>query len=101
MAQMAPQYSQEHWQIADKEIYSDVAPRIASLIDEALPVAYFTDIQRWRYALPAQKANADALNTVTLSSGLAFCGDGFVGGRVHLALEHGIKVAHQLINQTM
>jgi len=99
MAQMAPQYSQEHWQSTDEEIYRDVAPRIASLIDEALPTPFFTDIQRWRYALPAQKADADALNAVTLPSGLAFCGDGFVGGRVHLALEHGMTVAHQLIKQ--
>ncbi|MBV9711658.1 MAG: FAD-dependent oxidoreductase [Ktedonobacteraceae bacterium] len=98
MAQMGPQYSQEHWQTADEDIYRDVAPRIASLIDEALPEPYFTDIQRWRYALPTQKANADALNSITLPQGLAFCGDGFVGGRVHLALEHGIHVASQLIN---
>jgi renalase len=32
-----------------------------------------------------------------LPHGLAFCGDGFVGGRVHLALEDGIRVAHQVI----
>jgi len=99
MAQMGPHYSQEHWQTADEEIYHDVAPRIAHLIDEALPTPYFSDIQRWRYALPAQKANADALNAHTLPLGLAFCGDGFVGGRVHLALEHGMQVAQQLIHQ--
>ncbi|MBA2392605.1 MAG: FAD-dependent oxidoreductase [Ktedonobacteraceae bacterium] len=99
MAQMAPQYSQEHWQVADEEIYRDVAPRVASLIDEALPTPSFTDIQRWRYSLPARKADADALNAITLPMGLTFCGDGFVGGRIHLALEHGIKVAQQLIDQ--
>jgi len=99
MAQMAPQYSQEHWQLADEEIYRDVAPRVASLIDEALPALSFTDIQRWRYSLPDQNADADALNAITLPVGLAFCGDGFVGGRIHLALEHGIKVAQQLIDQ--
>ncbi len=99
MAQMGPQYSQEHWQAADEDIYRDVAPRIASLLKESLPDPHFTDIQRWRYALPAQKANADALNAITLPTGLAFCGDGFVGGRVHLALEHGIQVSQQLIKQ--
>jgi renalase len=99
MAQMGPQYSQEHWQTANEDIYRDVAPRIASLLAEALPDPHFSDIQRWRYALPAQKASADALNTITLPTGLAFCGDGFVGGRVHLALEHGIQVAQQLIDQ--
>ena len=98
MAQMGPQYSQDHWQAADEEIYRDVSPRVAKLIDEQLPAPYFTDIQRWRYALPAQKADAEALKALTLSAGLAFCGDGFVGGRVHLALEHGMQVAQQLIN---
>ncbi len=98
MAQMGPQYSQDHWQTADEEIYRDVAPRVAALINEPLPPPYFTDIQRWRYALPAQKADAEALNRLTLPAGLAFCGDGFVGGRVHLALEHGMQVAQQLIN---
>ncbi len=98
MAQMGPHYSQEHWQIPDAEIYPDVAQRVASLIDEKLPTPYFTDIQRWRYALPAQQADADELNAITVPIGLAFCGDGFVGGRVHLALEHGILVAKKLIN---
>ncbi len=98
MAQMGSQYSQDHWQRADEEIYRDVAPQVAELIDEQLPAPYFTDIQRWRYALPAQKADAEALNALTLAEGLAFCGDGFVGGRVHLALEHGMQVAQQLIN---
>jgi predicted NAD/FAD-dependent oxidoreductase len=28
---------------------------------------------------------------------LAFCGDAFVGGRVHLALEHGVEVAGMLL----
>jgi renalase len=53
-------------------------------------------MHRWRYALPAEKAEAYALNTLTFPYGLAFCGDAFVGGRVHLALEHGIEVAQQL-----
>ncbi|MFL5702461.1 MAG: FAD-dependent oxidoreductase, partial [Ktedonobacteraceae bacterium] len=56
----------------------------------------FTDVQPWRYALPATKADAQALNALTLPTGLAFCGDAFVGGRVHLALEHGEEVARQL-----
>jgi renalase len=98
MAQMGPHYSQEHWETADEEIYRDVALQIAALTDEQLPAPYFTDIQRWRYALPTQKADAEALNALTLPSGLALCGDSFVGGRVHLSLEHGMQVAQQLIN---
>ena len=96
IAQMAAQYSLDHWQTPAEELVSDVANLVAALIDEPLHEAVFSDMHRWRYALPAEKAEANGLNAVTLAHGLAFCGDGFVGGRVHLALEHGIEVAQQL-----
>ncbi len=98
IAQMAPQYSRDHWDLPTAEIISDVANRVSMLLDEPLNKPIFTDIYRWRDALPAQKADARQLNTVTLPMRLAFCGDAFVGGRIHLALEHGIEVARQLIN---
>ncbi len=98
IAQMAPQYSHEHWHEDDKALVRDVAQRINQLIAEPLPVPAFSDVQRWPYALPATKIDADALNTLTLPTRLAFCGDAFVGGRVHLALEHGIAVARQLLD---
>jgi renalase len=98
IAQMAPRYSEQHWESDEAEIYRDVAQRVATLLDEALPTPFFSDIQRWRYALPSTKADAAALNTLTLPTGLAFCGDAFTGGRVHLALEHGVAVAQQMIH---
>jgi renalase len=97
IAQMAPQYSSEHWQTPDADLIPDIAERVMTLIDEELSFPIFTDVQRWPYALPSIKADADALNAITLPSGLAFCGDAFVGGRVHLAIEHGIRVAKQFI----
>lgn len=96
IAQMAPQYSTEHWDTPNEALVQDVAQRVSILIDEHLPAPIFTDVQRWRYALPFEKADAGVLNTLTLPHGLAFCGDTFVGGRVHLALEHGVSVAQQL-----
>src|SRR6266568_4769667 len=97
IAQMAPQYSRDHWHLPTDEIISDVANRVEVLLDEPLTKPIFTDIYHWRYALPAEKSNTQQLNAITLPLGLAFCGDAFVGGRIHLALEHGIVVAHQLI----
>jgi renalase len=97
IAQMAPQYSHDNWQMPDAQIISDVANRITALLDEPLNKPFFSDIYRWRYALPNEKADAEQLNALTLPIGLAFCGDAFVGGRVHLALEHGAMVARQLI----
>jgi len=97
IAQMAPQYSQDNWHMSDTEIISDVADRITTLLEEPLDKPFFFDIYRWKYALLTQKADAEQLNAHTMPAGLAFCGDAFVGGRVHLALEHGIEVARQLI----
>ncbi len=97
IAQMAPQYSQDNWQKETPEIMSDVANRVSLFLDESLGSPIFTGIYRWRYALPAVRADAGQLNGITMPVGLAFCGDAFVGGRVHLALEHGVEVARQLI----
>lgn len=97
IAQMAPQYSKDNWHKPDAELIDDVANRITVLLDEQLNKPVFTDVYRWLFALPAEKADAGQLNTITLPVGLAFCGDAFVGGRVHLALEHGVEVARQLI----
>ena len=96
IAQMAPQYSQDHWTTGNELIVRDVAQLVNALLNEALPEPYFTDIQLWRYALPATKADVQQLNALSLPYKLAFCGDGFVGGRVHLALEDGIEVAQLL-----
>lgn len=99
IAQMAPAYSAEHFSTPDAAVLTDVAQRVATLIQETGVQPSFTDIQRWRYALPAQKADAQALNTLTFPQHLAFSGDSFVGGRLHLALEHGITVSQQFIDQ--
>jgi renalase len=99
IAQMAPQYSREHWKQPDEQaLIRDVTQLVAGLIDEPLPTPIFTDIQYWLHALPSTKADAQTLNAQTLPYGLAFCGDAFVGGRVHLALEHGVTVAQQMIH---
>jgi renalase len=97
IAQMAPQYSHDNWHMSDTEITCDVADRITTLLGEPLNDPFFTDVFRWEYALPAEKAEAEKLNALTMPLGLAFCGDSFVGGRVHLALEHGVEVAQQLL----
>ena len=97
LAQMAPQYSLDNWHMADREIISDVAYQITDLLDETLDNPCFSDLYRWKYALPAEKADAEQLNALAMPLGLAFCGDAFVGGRVHLSLEHGVEVARQVI----
>ncbi|GAC1354491.1 MAG: FAD-dependent oxidoreductase [Ktedonobacteraceae bacterium] len=97
IAQMAPRYSKEHRETPQTILFQDVAQLVSTLIDEQLPSPIFTDVQYWRYALPSEKADADALFAITLPLGLAFCGDAFVGGRAHLALEDGTHVAQRLL----
>jgi renalase len=98
IAQMAPHYSHTHMDATDEAIIRDTTQYIVTLLQETLPSPIFTDVQRWRNALPATKVDAQTLNAITSSSRLAFCGDAFVGGRIHLALENGIMVSHQLIH---
>ncbi len=97
IAQMAPAYSKEHRETSQPALFQDVAQLVSTLLNEQLTTPIFTDVQYWRYALPAEKADADTLLALTLPMGLAFCGDAFVGGRAHLALEHGIHVAQRLL----
>ncbi len=97
LAQMAPRYSLDHWEVSADELVRDVASLVATLIDERLGEPIFTDLRYWRYALPAEKAHAHEVNMLALPYGLAFCGDAFVGGRVHLALEHGVEIAGMLL----
>lgn len=99
IAQMAPQYSQDNWHKPDAELIDDVANRITVLLDEPLNKPFFSDLYRWQYALPIERADAEQLNALAMPLGIAFCGDAFVGGRVHLALEHGVEVARQLIGR--
>jgi len=96
VAQMAPHYSREWWRAPSDEVIRDVAKRVAALLDEPLSRPCFTDLCHWRDALPAETADAEQLNAIALPLGLAFCGDAYVGGRVHLALEHGVAVARQI-----
>ncbi len=97
IAQMAPDYSRAHRETPQDVLFQDVAQHVSTLLHEQLTEPIFTDVQYWRYALPTEKADADALLAITLPIGLAFCGDAFVGGRAHLALEHGIHVAQRLL----
>jgi predicted NAD/FAD-dependent oxidoreductase len=97
IAQMAPEYSREWWWTPSEAVIRDVAKRVAALLDEPLSDPCFTDLCHWRSALPAETADAEQLNAIALPLGLAFCGDAYVGGRVHLALEHGVAIAHQII----
>ncbi|GHO46543.1 NAD(P)/FAD-dependent oxidoreductase [Ktedonospora formicarum] len=99
IAQMAPAYSAEAWGRADAKLIDDCTGRVSRLLDEDLSSPYFSDVQRWQFALPSVLVDDAPLLDLTLPLGLALCGDGFVGGRVHLALEHGMRVARRMADE--
>jgi len=99
IAQMAPQYSNVHRDTPQTVLIQDVQQLVSQLLHESLPELIFSDVQYWKYALPSSKANAETLNAIALPHNLAFCGDAFVGGRVNLALENGVHVAQQIIDE--
>ncbi|GCE13341.1 NAD(P)/FAD-dependent oxidoreductase [Tengunoibacter tsumagoiensis] len=96
LAQMSPSYSLTHWDDEDPDLIQDAARQVEKLLQEELGEPIVSDVQRWLYALPSARADAETLNALSLPEGLAFCGDSFVGGRLHLALEHGITIASKL-----
>ncbi len=97
IAQMAPDYSQQHWEDDDDLLIQNVTAQVHKLLQENLPRSTFHDVKRWRYALPSKTRNNSVLNRFTLSEGLAFAGDSYTGGRVHLSLENGVRIALDML----
>jgi predicted NAD/FAD-dependent oxidoreductase len=90
--QMAPRWSEEQWQAQEAELERLVAERAGALLGEDLRAPLWSDVQRWRYALPDNGSDFAALNGT--GSGLFFAGDYTAGqGRVHLAIESGWRAA--------
>ncbi len=95
IAQMAPDWSNEHWHDALEELVTHVTALITDLLRESLPAARWGDRQGWRYALPDSGADFERLNRAL--PGLFFAGDYTAGqGRVHLAIEQGWRVAERI-----
>jgi len=104
LAQMAPAWSEQHWEALPRGTYGGAAPLPAALTavhgligellgaDPGAPL--WVDVQRWRYAL------ADAPCAPAASAGIAglfIAGDMVAGqGRVHLAIASGWAAAERI-----
>jgi hypothetical protein len=94
IAQMAPQWSVEHYETPLEAMTPVVAGQVSALLGEDLRDPLWADLQRWRYALPDQSADFDTLNRLGSPHGLFFAGDYTCDkGRIHLAIERGWQVA--------
>jgi predicted NAD/FAD-dependent oxidoreductase len=95
IAQMAPGWSLKHWEAPAGDLERLVAEQASALLGEDLRAPIWSDVQRWRYALPDSGADFETLNST--GSGLFFAGDYTAGqGRVHLAIESGWRAAEAI-----
>jgi predicted NAD/FAD-dependent oxidoreductase len=95
IAQMAPQWSVDHWEDDLPLLTGHITELLSDLLDEDLRTPRWADRQGWLYSQPDNGADFDALNNVL--AGLFFAGDYTAGqGRVHLAIEQGWQVAERV-----
>jgi predicted NAD/FAD-dependent oxidoreductase len=92
IAQMAPAFSLEYWDMPIDPLAARVASLVGDVLGEDLDQPLWADRQGWKYALPDGVAAAHTIDTPEL--GLFFAGDFTAGqGRVHLAIEQGWRAA--------
>jgi predicted NAD/FAD-dependent oxidoreductase len=97
IAQMTPDWSAPRLDDPSEDDIAEAAQEVATLLGEdAAANPDWTDTQRWRYALPEDIADADALKDGKAKN-LFFAGDALAGtGRVQAALETGLDVAERI-----
>lgn len=92
IVQMAPEWSVAHFSLPLDDLWPAVAALAGELLGCDLDAPAWSDLERWRYALPNTLADREALAQGE-PAGLFFAGDALAGGRVHLALESGLAAA--------
>jgi predicted NAD/FAD-dependent oxidoreductase len=99
VAQMAPEWSREHYGDPPDEQAADAAALVADLLDdERLADPDWTDWQGWRDAQPDTPFEAPDSRERAEDDGLYLAGDWLAGeGRVHLALGDGLDVGDRLL----
>ena len=97
ITQMAPEWSSERYGEPAEEVTAAAAERVAELLgDGQFGDPDWTDVQRWRFALPETGADAEVLRRAE-SEGIFFAGDWVVGeGRVHEALGNGLEIGERI-----
>jgi predicted NAD/FAD-dependent oxidoreductase len=94
IVQMSPLYSKTNYEEPATAVVPAVAAQASALLGEDLRSPAWSDLERWRYALPTRLADAAALQDVAPQ--LFFAGDYLSGPRVHLAMESGLAAAARI-----
>ena len=97
VVQLAPQFSRDCWHLSAAELTPIVAEQVSALLGADLRQPLWSDLRRWRYALPDEGADFATLNRIGGAVGLFFAGDYTAGqGRVHLAITSGWRAAEAI-----
>ncbi len=96
IAQMAPNWSGEHYDTPAAEIIAEALSAVRTVVDPNLPEPTWCDTQRWRYAHPHTAANRAEL-LAALPHGVFIAGDALVGkGRIAGSIETGLDAASRI-----
>ena len=99
VAQMAPDWSAPRFEAPLGALVPEAAAQAGPLLQADLSAPVWADKQGWRYALPGEAADAEALEQGA-AAGLFFAGDALAGkGRVGSALETGLDAAEQICSR--
>ena len=100
LVQMAPDWSVDHYRDDPGELLDAVAAETATLLDDQrLADPDWTDHQHWRYALPDDGVDDDALASAT-EHDLFFAGDWVAGeARLHAAVRSGLETGERIGEQ--
>ncbi|MBI2765832.1 MAG: FAD-dependent oxidoreductase [Chloroflexi bacterium] len=91
VAQMAAPWSAERMNLPGADVAAGAVREARRLLGQDIAPDW-VEIERWREALPETLSGATGLAAAE-SHGLCFAGDHLTGGRVHLALESGLRAA--------
>ena len=95
LAQMSPAWTEAHYEAERADVVAAATRAVEGLVG-TLPVARWTDTQRWRYSLPDGRLDPAAVEAAA-AVGLFLAGDATAGkGRVHLALDEGLSVGERI-----
>lgn len=96
VAQMGPGWSRPRFRSGRGALVPEVTALVGELLDKDVSRPHWADKQGWRYALPEDAADAEALADGA-EAGLFFAGDALAGrGRVGAAVESGLDAGERL-----
>ncbi|MCB1207611.1 MAG: FAD-dependent oxidoreductase [Verrucomicrobiae bacterium] len=99
VAQLSPDWTRRHYESNPAEVVGHALAETGRLLRHDLPEPVWTDLQRWRYAHPADRVATAAMSAVA-ADGLYFAGDGLIGrGRVDEAMESGFAAAAAILRR--